>query len=126
MKHIMVVDDERDILTCMLEVLTREGYRVTATISGAEALDLVASDTPDLVVLDLRMPSISGLEVLQKIRRQHSDLPVIVSSALRAYRTDIEIMSANISAFLEKPIDLDELIATVRNTIGPPDDASTA
>lgn len=126
MKHIMVVDDERDILTCMHEVLTNEGYRVTATISGVEALDLLASEVPDLVVLDLRMPQVSGVEVLQKIRRTHADLPIIVSSALRSYRNDIEIVSANVAAFLDKPIDLDELVDTVRNTIGPGDTSAKA
>ena len=123
MKHIMVVDDERDILACMHEVLTKEGYRVTATASGVEALDLLASEVPDLVVLDLRMPQVSGVEVLQKIRRTHAELPIIVSSALRSYRNDIEIVSANVAAFLDKPIDLDELVDTVRRAIGPAGEA---
>jgi len=125
MKHIMVVDDERDILTCMHEALTREGYRVTAAISGAEALDLLAHQTPDLVVLDLRMPQISGLEVLKAIRRKLPDLPVIVSSALRGYKKDIEIVSANVAAFLEKPLDLEELVATVQRVLAeaPPAEA---
>jgi DNA-binding NtrC family response regulator len=121
MKHVMVVDDERDILTCMHEVLDKEGYRVTAVVSGGEALDLLAEDLPDLVVLDLRMPQISGVEVLQDIRRKHPELPIIVCSALQSYRNDIEIVSANVAAFLDKPIDFDALAAAVREAIGPPD-----
>lgn len=118
MKHIMVVDDERDILTCLHEALSAEGYRVSAAISGAEALDLLARDTPDLIILDLRMPDISGVEVLQKLRRTHPKLPIIVCSALRSYKTDFDIVSGNVSAFLDKPLDLQEMIDTVGRLLG--------
>jgi len=118
MKHIMVIDDERDILTCLHEALTGEGYRVTGALSGAEALDLLSRDAPDLVILDLRMPDMSGLEVLQSLRRTHPGLPVVVCSALASYRTDYDIVSSNVAAFLDKPIDLDELTAIVRRHVG--------
>jgi CheY-like chemotaxis protein len=118
MKHVMVIDDERDILTCLDEALTSEGYRVTAAVSGAEALDLLANDPPDLIMLDLRMPHMNGIEVLQIIRRTYPKLPIIVCSALAGYRTDYDIVTSNVSAFLEKPIDLDKLCETVRQFIG--------
>lgn len=121
MKHVMVIDDERDILTCMDEVLTAEGYRVTGVVSGAEALDLLAEDPPDLVILDLRMPGMNGLEVLQSIRRTHRDLPVIVCSALGSYKNDFEIISGNVAAFLDKPMDLDKVVETVASLVA--DDA---
>lgn len=121
MKHIMVVDDERDILTCLDEVLTAEGYRVTCVVSGGEALDLLSQDAPDLVMLDLRMPGMNGLEVLQSIRRTHRDLPVIVCSALGSYKNDFEIISGNVAAFLDKPMDLDKVVETVASLVA--DDA---
>ena len=114
MKHVLVVDDERDILTCLDEALTGEGYRVSAALSGAEALDVLATDVPDLIILDLRMPNMSGLELLQIIRRKHARLPIIICSALSKYRNDYDIIRANVSAFVDKPIDLDKLLATVR------------
>ena len=118
MKHVLVIDDERDILSCLEELLTGEGYRVTAVVSGAEALDVLPDDTPDLAMLDLRMPEMSGLELLQAIRRTHPDLPIIVCSALDSYRNDFELVSANVAAFLDKPMDLDKVISTVRGIIG--------
>jgi len=123
MKHILVIDDERDILSCLEEALSTEGYRVSAAVSGAEGLDVVASDLPDLVILDLRMPQMSGLEVLQAIRRKHTRLPVIVCSALAKYRTDFEVINANVSAFVDKPIDLDKLLKAIRVLLAEPQPA---
>jgi len=125
MKHVMVIDDERDILTCMDEVLTAEGYRVTGVVSGAEALDLLAEDPPDLVILDLRMPGTNGLEVLQAIRRTHAELPIVVCSALGSYRNDIEILSANVAAFLDKPMDIEKVLETVAALVGDAAEAAT-
>lgn len=118
MKHVMVIDDERDILTCLDEVLSTEGYRVTGVVSGAEALDLLPEDPPDLVILDLRMPGMNGLELLQAMRGTHPDLPIVVCSALGSYRNDFEIIRANVAAFLDKPIDLDKLVETVADLLG--------
>ena len=126
MKHVLVVDDERDILTCLTDALAAEGYRVSAAVSGYEALDMLAQDLPDLLLLDLRMPGMSGLEVLQVIRRDYRDLPVVVCSALAAYRTDFEILNANVAAFVEKPFDLEDLIAIVRDAIGAPNPSSVS
>ncbi|MFP4057440.1 MAG: response regulator [Candidatus Brocadiia bacterium] len=131
MKHVMVIDDERDILTCLHEALSAEGYRVTAAVSGAEALDVLEDAAPDLVILDLRMPDMNGIEVLQAIRRDRPELPVIVCSALSSYRNDFDIVSSNVAAFIDKPIDLDKLSQAVRQAIGggttelvfPPEDA---
>jgi DNA-binding NtrC family response regulator len=123
MKHIMVIDDERDILTCLDEVLSAEGYRVTGVVSGAEALDLLPQDPPDLVMLDLRMPGMNGLEVLQAIRRTNRELPIVVCSALGSYKNDFEIISGNVAAFLDKPMDLDKVLETVASLVGEGEDA---
>ena len=120
MKHVLVIDDERDILTCLDEALTTEGYRVSAAVSGAEGLDVLASDPPDLVILGLRMPHMSGLEVLQAMRRKHPRLPTIVCSALARYRTDFDVINANVSAFVDKPIDLEKLLKAVRVLLADP------
>jgi len=64
------------------------------------------------------MPEMNGIEVLQAIRQTHPDLPVVVCSALGSYRTDFDILSANVAAFLDKPIDLDKVVQTVRSLIG--------
>jgi len=126
MKHVMVIDDERDILTCLDEALSAEGYRVTPVVSGVEALDLLATEAPDLVILDLRMPDMSGIEVLHSLRRTHPKMPVVVCTGLSSYRTDFDIVSGNVAAFLEKPLDLDVVVATVRKFVGPGTQARVA
>jgi DNA-binding NtrC family response regulator len=120
MKHVMVIDDERDVLAYLDAALTVEGYRVTGVISGAEALDMIQEDTPDLIILDLRMPDMNGLEILQAIRKQYPDMPVVVCSALRSYKGDFELMSANVAAFFEKPINFDRLSEVIAEQVGAP------
>jgi len=119
MKHVMVVDDEVDILTCLDEALTAEGYRVTGVASGAEALDLLAAEVPDLIILDLRMPEISGIEVLKELRAKHPQLPIVVCTALSGYRDDYDVVTSNVAAFLEKPLDIEVVVKTVRELLGP-------
>ena len=119
MKHVMVVDDEVDILTCLDEALSAEGYRVTAVASGAEALDLLAREVPDLIILDLRMPQISGIEVLKELRAKHPELPIVVCTGLSGYRDDFEVVTSNVAAFLEKPLDIERVVRTVRELLGP-------
>jgi len=120
MKHIMVIDDERDVLAYLDAALTVEGYRVTGVISGAEAVDLMQTDTPDIIILDLRMPDMNGIEILQSVRKSFPDMPVIVCSALRSYKRDFEIISGNVAAFLEKPIDFDRLTEVIAEQVGAP------
>ncbi|NQT87627.1 response regulator [bacterium] len=116
----MVIDDERDVLAYLDAALTVEGYRVTGVISGAEAVDLMQTDTPDIIILDLRMPDMNGIEILQSVRKSFPDMPVIVCSALRSYKRDFEIISGNVAAFLEKPIDFDRLTEVIAEQVGAP------
>lgn len=118
MKHILIVDDEENILTLFEDELTEAGYRVSLADSGAAALDVVEKDAPDLVILDIRMPNMHGVEVLEKIREKHKDLPVIMCTALQGMRDDYTIAQANVAGYLTKPIDLDELRAKVKEVIG--------
>jgi len=120
MQHIMVIDDERDVLAYLDAALTVEGYRVTGVVSGAEAIDLMQADAPDIVILDLRMPDMNGIEILHAIRKSYPDMPVIVCSALRSYKRDFEIISGNVAAFFEKPIDFDRLSEVIEQQIGAP------
>ncbi len=120
MQHIMVIDDERDVLAYLDAALTVEGYRVTGVISGAEAIDLMKEDTPDMIILDLRMPDMNGIEILHAIRKTYANMPVIVCSALRSYKRDFEIISGNVAAFFEKPIDFDRLTEVIAEQIGAP------
>ena len=118
MEHVLVIDDDRAVLAGLHDALMLEGYRVTAAASSFEALDLLETDPPDLVTLDLRMPQVSGLELLKAIRRCRPQLPVVVCTGLFGYRDDYDVLHSNVVAFLQKPIDLEELCEAVREIIG--------
>jgi len=117
MKHILVVDDEDNILTLFEDELTDAGYRVSTADTGEQALDLIEEDVPDLVVLDIRMPDMHGLEVLERIRIKHRDLPVILCTAVHGLKNDYAVWDARVSAYLTKPIDLDDLVYKVQEVL---------
>jgi CheY-like chemotaxis protein len=109
-KWILVADDERALRMLLVRVLTQAGYTVVAARHGVEALELARQVFPHLIILDLRMPRMSGLEVLAHVRH----IPVIVLSGyLRDLPPDLA-SRPNIVAMLEKPVTLDVLRSTVR------------
>jgi len=117
MKHILVVDDEENILTLFEDELTDAGYRVSTASTGQQALDSIKEEVPDLVVLDIRMPDMHGLEVLSKIREDHRNLPVIMCTAVHGLKDEYTVWDARVSAYLTKPIDLDDLVYKVQEVL---------
>jgi CheY-like chemotaxis protein len=121
MKHILVVDDEKNIRQLFQEELIDEGYRVMVASGGQEALERIAEQVPDLMIVDIRMPDMTGLELMEEVRKEHKDLPMIVCTALRALQDDYTIWESHVAAFLAKPVDLEELKSKVVECIGPPE-----
>jgi len=111
--RILAVDDERDILLLYQEALGTFGHEVIGAVSGAEAMEYLEREVPDLVLLDLRMPDISGLEVLEWLRRRRPHVPIIVCSAVHGLRDEFAIWSAHVAAFLPKPLDMAHLLREV-------------
>ncbi len=109
MKKILVVDDEKNIRALFAEELEEEGYSVEMAGSGAEALEKIADNRPDLVVLDIRMEDMTGLEVLEKVRQTDTDLPVIMCTAVRGLQDDFTVWDGNVSDYITKPVDLEIL-----------------
>jgi two-component system, NtrC family, response regulator AtoC len=118
MKRILVVDDEKNIRALFREELEDEGYEVTCASSGREALDKVAEQTPDLILLDVRMDDMTGLEVLDVIRKARPNLPVIMCTAVRGLEDDFTMWDAQVSDYITKPVDLDDLRTKVKKAIG--------
>lgn len=114
--QILVVDDEPDIAALVAYHLARESYRVRTAPDGPEALRAVESQMPDLVVLDLMLPGLSGLDVLKELRRrpETQSLPVILLTALREERDRIEGLKVGADDYLSKPFSPEELILRVR------------
>jgi len=105
-KTVLIVEDEPDAAELFAEMMRVNGFRVVKTFSSTPAIDLLANEQPDLVLLDLMMPDISGLEVLRFMRREphYKDIPVIVVSA-KSMPVDIRVgMEAGASAYLTKPV----------------------
>jgi DNA-binding response OmpR family regulator len=117
MKHILVVDDEENILTLFEDELSEADYRVSTATTGSAALETIAAEVPDLIVLDIRMPDMHGLEVLAKVRENHKDLPVILCTAVHGLKDEYTVWDARVSAYLTKPIDLDDLVYKVQEVL---------
>ena len=108
-KKLLIVDDERNIRTLFRDELEEAGYEVETAGSGHEALQKVAKSVPDLIVLDIRMEDMTGLEVLEKIRQEHESLPVIMCTAVRGLQDDFTVWDSKVSDYITKPVDLEIL-----------------
>src|SRR6266513_2894319 len=106
---VLVVDDEDGIRQALDRFLTRLGYRVLQAASGAEALDRQAVEQPQVMLSDIRMPNMTGVELVPKALAADSDLSIIMLTAIDEPRTAIECLKLGAYDYLIKPVDLDEL-----------------
>ena len=113
---ILVVDDEPQLRHAMRATLTEFGYSVLEAKTGEEALELLGHDTADLILLDLNMPGIGGLETCRAIR-ESSDLPIIVLSVRDTERDKVEALDAGADDYVTKPFGIQELLARIRAAI---------
>lgn len=112
--HILLVEDDDELRGLVANRLAESGYEVTAVVSGSDALERVASGLPDLVLLDIMIPEIDGLEVCRRLRAEHPLLYIIMLTA-RAQEID-RVVGLEVGAddYVTKPFSLDELVARVR------------
>lgn len=113
---ILVVDDERDIIDLISANLRREGYQVVSAETGEDALELVKMERPDLVVLDLMLPGIEGLEVCRQIRGapDFSSIPILILSAKCAEVDRVLGLEMGADDYITKPFSVRELVSRVR------------
>jgi two-component system response regulator MprA len=125
--RVLVADDERAVRQALRRALVMEGYDVELASGGREALESVGNGRADLVVLDVLMPDIDGLEVCRRLRQAGDRTPVLMLTARDAVSDRVEGLEAGADDYLVKPFDLDELIARLRallrRTIGTDDHA---
>src|SRR5213594_1769156 len=114
---VLVVDDEDGIRHALDRFLTRLGYRVLQATSGAETLERQAVDSPDVMLSDIRMPNMSGVELLPKALAQDADLAVIMLTAIDEPRTAVECLKLGAYDYLIKPVDLDELELSLQHAL---------
>ncbi len=116
-KRILVVDDESKILQTVEDILRDEGFMPVCAKSGEEALEILDKETPDLVLLDIWLPGIDGLEVLQQIKDNWAFLPVVMMSGHGTVETAVKATKLGAYDFIEKPLSYEQLILTIKNAL---------
>ncbi|MCS6917574.1 MAG: sigma-54 dependent transcriptional regulator [Chitinophagales bacterium] len=117
MATILVIDDEKSIRRMLREILEYEGYKVEEAADGLEGLELIKSKAFDAVLLDIKMPKMDGMEVLDKIMEINSDLPVLIISGHGTIDTAVEAVKKGAYDFVAKPMDLNRLLISLRNAL---------
>ena len=112
--RILVVDDEPSVREALKRALTVEGYDVEVAADGGEALERIARDQPDALVLDILMPRVDGLELCRTLRRIGNHTPILMVTARDAVADRVEGLDAGADDYLVKPFALEELLARVR------------
>jgi len=112
MKRILLVDDEEGIQLLYREEFEEEGFEVIAAYNGEEALEKFSREPPDLVILDINMPGMNGIEVLRRMKEINPNLPVILSSAYQEYKQDFGSWASE--EYIVKSANMDELKSAVR------------
>jgi len=117
MPRILVIDDEKSIRNTLKDVLEYEKYEVFLAEDGASGIDLFSQDAFDVVLCDIKMAKMDGIEVLQKLLEISSDVPVIMISGHGNIDTAVDSIKKGAFDFLEKPLDLNRLLITIRNAL---------
>jgi len=113
--RILVVDDEPSIRQLIERRLSQKGYEVITAADGKEALAVVERQKPHLMILDIKMPNVDGMEVLQALRKKHKDLPIIILTAYDDLADQTQMLGA--CDYITKPFDLDYLEARVMTNL---------
>ncbi|MCX7954459.1 MAG: sigma-54 dependent transcriptional regulator [Bacteroidales bacterium] len=117
MPTILVIDDEKSICKSLKEILEYEGYEVETALNGPEGLNIVKSKEIDLILCDIKMPQMDGIEVLQKVKEEHPQVTVIMITAHGDIDTAVDCIKKGAYDFLQKPLDLNRLLISVKNAL---------
>jgi DNA-binding response OmpR family regulator len=112
-KSILLIDDEEAFVTTLQERLEMRGFPCRVAFNGESGLEMIASQPPDVIVLDLRMPGMSGVEVLRRIRRQWPGLPVIMLSGHGSDQDFETCLSLGAAQYHKKPLDIGDLLDSI-------------
>ncbi|NTV51415.1 MAG: sigma-54-dependent Fis family transcriptional regulator [Candidatus Firestonebacteria bacterium] len=116
-KKIVAIDDEPEIGWLITRILEEEGYQALVADNGREGLELIRRESPDVVLLDLRLPEMDGLEVLRRVREFDKDQMVIILSAFESFEVAVQAMKLGSYDFLTKPINVEEMKITLKNAL---------
>ena len=111
--HVLVIDDEPQILRALRTILTAKHFRVSVASRGEEGLTLAAAESPDVIILDLSMPDMDGVEVCSRLR-EWTQVPIIVLSVRESERDKVMALDSGADDYLTKPFGIEELLARIR------------
>lgn len=114
MTRVLIVDDEPQLLRTLVLILTNHNFHVSTAADGMTALKLIDGESPDLVLLDLGLPDLDGLEIIRRVRRTSPELPIIVLSARSGSNDKIVALDLGAVDYVTKPFDVHELLARLR------------
>ena len=117
MKKILIIDDEKSIRKTLREILEYEKYIVDDAIDGSEGISMIQKGRYDIIVCDIKMPTMDGIEVLEKIMQIAADTPVVMISGHGNIETAVEAVKKGAFDFIAKPLDLNRLLLTIRNAM---------
>ena len=109
----LISDDEKNIVTSRQDILSDEGYEVVTASEGLSGLELIQADPPDLILLDIWIPGMDGIEVLKVVKTYHPDIEVLMMSGHGTIDTAVQATKLGAQDFIEKPFSLDELVESV-------------
>jgi len=112
---ILIVDDDRGLRELYKSELSLEGYEVIAAATGKEAVEILKESRPDVIVMDIRMPEMDGIEALGKVVARHKNIPVIINTAYPSYQEDFRAWAAD--EYVVKSSDLTELKAAIKRVL---------
>jgi len=112
---LLLVDDEENFVKTLAERLEIRGLKPEVVLSGEEAMDFMDKSVPDVIVLDLRMPGIDGMEVLRRVKKQKPDVQVIILTGHGTDKDQSEATRIGAFEYLKKPVDIDALIFSIKN-----------
>jgi DNA-binding response OmpR family regulator len=117
MPKILVIEDEKNLRVLYQQDFERDGFEVVTAANAADGLQLVASEKPDLVVMDIRLPGMDGLEAMSRVLDKHPRVPVVLNSAYSSYKDSF--MSWAADAYVVKSADTGELRTRVKELLTP-------
>jgi len=112
---VLIVDDDRGLRELYKSELSLEGYEVMAAATGKEAVEILKDSRPDVIVMDIRMPEMDGIEALGKVVARHKNIPVIINTAYPSYQEDFRAWAAD--EYVVKSSDLTELKAAIKRVL---------
>ncbi|HYQ61371.1 MAG TPA: sigma-54 dependent transcriptional regulator, partial [Desulfatiglandales bacterium] len=117
-RTVLIVDDEESIIQSLQGILTDEGFEVISAGSGSAALEKIDEVIPDIVLLDIWMPGMDGIETLIKIKESHSELQVVMMSGHGTIETAVKATKLGAYDFIEKPLSIEKLLLVINNAVG--------